>query len=253
MHVSLGGPVQRFVLSLGLVLALSGVALADSTVSTVVSLGWSSATFSGTVAPSNSPNPYSTLTEAEAMSLTAPNWSNGNTDTPAGWVPATSSAQVGATDYAIASANTTMTAVSGLSTSTGLYSLFAQTERSGLIVSTNGTVQISIPYTFSMTAGNNGDPACCFTSAEDQVWIDLFNASGTQSIKDIDISFQDQFNGVGGYSNSGMLTLDVTGLAPGDYWFDIGAQSEVIYAPEPATLLLLGAGLLGTRLRRRFA
>lgn len=146
-----------------------------------------------------------------------------------------------------------MTAASGLSTSTGLYSLFAQTERSGLIASTNGTVQITIPYTFSMTAGNNGDPACCFASVEDQVWIDLFNASGTQSIKDVDISFEDQFNGVGGYSNSGMLTLDVTGLAPGQYWFDIGAESEVMYAPEPASLLLLGAGVLGTLARKRIA
>jgi hypothetical protein len=226
--------------SLLILFLLQAQALATSIAMAYSDLNWASATFSGPVAPASIPNPYSTLTEVGGTNLTS-NSFTGSTDLPAGWVPAASTVQLGPEDYAIAAANTDLSAVS---VDAGNYLLYAQTERSGSIVSENGTVSISIPYSLSVTAVNDPTSSCCFTAIT-QVWIDLFNAAGNQPFGGVGVDYVDAFGAVSNYSDEGVLSLNLSGLQAGtSYWFDVGAASQTVDATEPSSFVLMLVGLL---------
>ena len=223
----------------------SGRALADSTATAYFSLGWSAASFSGTVSPAPLPNnTYSTLAEAygwlEVQSTVVQSSFKGGDDLVAGWGSAASTVHFGPEDYAISTA--TNTALTALSTSTGGNSLsVGQTERSGSILSTDGNITISIPYSFSVAITNDASGACCY-SARDLAWIYLF--SGNNRITS-SIDYEDQFGAVGNYNSQGVLSLSLGDLQPGSYVFDFGVASETTFVPEPSTFLMLGTGLFG--------
>jgi hypothetical protein len=206
-------------------------------------LNWASATFSGPVGPATIPNPYSTLTEVGGTNLSSNSFA-GSTDLPAGWVPAASTLQLGPEDYAVAAANTDLSAVS---VDAGNYLLYAQTERSGSIVSENGTVSISIPYSLSVTTTNTNDvgSSCCFTAIA-QMWVSLYNAAGNQLIGGSSVEYIDPFGALSNYSDGGTLSLNVSGLQAGSsYWFDVGAASQTANASEPPGLLVIFVDLAG--------
>jgi hypothetical protein len=229
---------------LALVMVCFGaLAKADSTATAEASIDWAGATFSSPVSPGGfSNNTFSTLVQASGLVLYPVRDNSSGKSQSAfdlGWAPTTATENYSPGN--VSTASTSATTVDAIATNTvgavGM-GMFAQAERAGIVWTSNGSIVISLPYTLTFTATNDG-PSCCSLMFS-QVWITLWN--GTQEVP-----------GVGGgaihlgsqpFSQSGTLVLDATGLAPGQYSFDVGAASGSTFVPEPGTLGLVGIGFV---------
>ncbi|MBS1841890.1 MAG: PEP-CTERM sorting domain-containing protein [Acidobacteria bacterium] len=227
--------------------ALSPAAHADSTASAIASLGWSAATFSGTTSPASIPNPYSSLAEASAAGSN-PYSFNGGTVTSPGWTTTTDLLPNGSNSFVLAQSGSAITSLASAATSDGFFQLNGQAERSGDLTTKTGLIQITVPYTLAilMTPDTNG----VGRSGTAQVWIELFDALGQNMLgfANSSVELPQSLSGVTGKSGTLTLTLQE---APGTYWFDLGAASEVTVVPEPGTLLLVIAGLAAVGLKFR--
>lgn len=223
---------------------LTGAAYADSTTIAWTTANWASASFSGAVVPVGEPNnSYATLTEAYGwQGLSSADTSfRGTTNTAAGWGTENAIAQFGPATFSLSSAGDELT---NMSTAVFGYSVTAQTERSGSIVSTDGDISISVPYSFSITT-----TTCCDT-ARTGVWIYLYEPSARITSN---IAYQQPLDIQGSYSNSGTISINATGLPQGNYLFDVGSFSQITFVDEPGTLTLMSAGLAVMFLKKRFA
>lgn len=218
-----------------------GRAIADSTATATVTLDWANAMFSSPVSPHPLPlNSYSTVVQAGGF-IDYPvdqfNTFQGMAVTNVGWAPTTFTEPFSVGNVATAStdAMTIRTTATNTVDSVGR-SMNAQAERSGAITTLTGNLVISVPYTFSFTASNG--PTCCY-SMGDQVFIELWQGPGNL-VQDVGVSHFGFINQ--SFSQSGTEVLKASGLAPGTYFFDVGAASQSTFVPEPGTLGLVGLG-----------
>ena len=230
---------------------MCGRATADSTATATVTLDWADATFSSPVSPHPLPlNSYSTVVQAGgfiAYPVAESTTFQGKAVTSAGWAPTTFTEQFSVGNMATGSTDAMSIRTTATNTvgSVGT-SMSAQAERSGAITTLDGNLAISVPYTFTFTT-RNGPPCCSLMG--DQVFIELFSPTtlvDAAATSDLDFSGQS-------FSQSGTETLNATGLAPGTYFFDVGAASQSTFVPEPGTLGLMGLGfaLIWRRLRNQ--
>jgi hypothetical protein len=230
---------------------LCGRAQADSTATATVTLDWANTTFSSPASPHPLPNnSYSTVVQASGFidyPVAESTTFQGKAVTAMEWAPTTFTEQFSVGNAATASTDAMSIRTTATNTvgSVGT-SMNAQAERSGAITTLDGNLVISVPYTFTFTTSNG--PPCCSLMV-DQVFIELFSpttspvALGTSAL---DFSSQS-------FSQSGTEVLNATGLAPGTYFFDVGAASQSTFVPEPGTLGLVGLGfvLIWRRLNNR--
>ncbi len=238
--------------------SFNGRALADS-VTASSSLNWTSATFSGTVTPApfgGTPGAPSTEAGTFYQALAPPFAVTDCVDHAIEWTPVACTLQIGPNDFVTASANSEFAAIAAASPG---FSSLAIVERDGtIVVGTNGTIDISIPFTATITPNDHGNcgPSCIYF-AQVAGFIFLSSPNGFFPFREAQITDDGFFNIMGrSTSNSGILNLSDTGLAPGTYQFDTQMLSDVSFVPEPSTLLLLSTGLLGLAgklLRKRFA
>jgi hypothetical protein len=149
-----------------------------------------------------------------------------------GWNPAFASLEVSPGIFSTASTGTTLTTIAATSQD---YLTAAQADRLGTFTTNGNAGTISFPYTFSSST-------CSECVTVNQVYVDIFGTSYGAGA-----SYSDGFGNPPTHSESGTLSVDLTGLPPGTYSFDAGVASSAVFVPEPGTLLLLacGIGLLG--------
>ncbi|HXN17459.1 MAG TPA: hypothetical protein VN875_03935 [Candidatus Binatus sp.] len=236
-------PLKPLSLLTLLSLFLIGTAHADGGASASASstMDWSAVTFSSPATAGGGPNPYAELAQAYGYYLPT-NQFNFNEAKSPGWSPLSATENFAPGTSATASVNSAE--LSSSATNTGDFQNNAQIEKTGFVMSKNGTVTITVPYSLNMAMTNSSTGPCCY-SATDQVGIALFNAQGNTPEGSVSADYTDAFGSVADYSQDGVLTLSVRGLPPGMYWFDFLADSQTIFVPEPGCLLMLCAGLLG--------
>jgi|SRR5579862_762691 len=235
--------LKCFVLVTLFSLGFLGTARADSGASASASctVDWSAATFSSPAVPSGGPNPYAELAQAYGFYLPTSQFSFNEAKAP-GWTDISATENFAPGTSATASANSTELYSSA--TNAGDFQNNAQIEKTGFVKSKNGTVTITVPYSLNVAMTNSASGLCCY-SAIDQAIIELFNAAGNTLEGTASVIYVDSFGAVADYSKNGVLTLTVSNLPPGKYWFDILADSQTIFVPEPGLLLMLCAGLFG--------
>jgi hypothetical protein len=202
--------------------------------------------------PGGGPNPYAELAQAYGYYLPTDQFSASEAKAP-GWTAISATDNFAPGTSATASVNSTE--LNSSATNTGEFQNNAQIEKTGFVKSKNGTVTISVPYSFNVAMTNSSAGPCCY-SAIDQAIIELFNAAGNTLEGTVSVIYTDSFGAIADYSKNGVLTLTVNDLPAGKYWFDILADSQTSFVPEPGFLLMLGAGLLGLAalsVRRRVA
>jgi hypothetical protein len=246
-----------------LIVSVAGSVRADS-VTASSSLSWASATFSGAVAPApvgGTPGAPSTVAGAFYGPIVV-GYTTGCANDVIGWTPAAvCNVQAGPNDYATASSTSEFQALASASSS---YSSLASVERDGtIVVGTNGVVDITIPFTATITPNNLGNcgPSCIyFAQVAGYIFLQSQESGPpylSSPILEAQISDGGYFNLSGGStSTSGLLSLSDTGLTPGTYQFDVQTNSEVQFLPEPGAFLLLAIGLAGLAamfIRKRFA
>ncbi len=232
---SQGDYMRRLIVVLALLFFLATRARAQCSASAV--LNWSAASFSGTVNSVPLPgNSYASLSEAVGWTGSGPGCAScfgGGDNTLAGWVNTGVTKQIG-TGSSLAS--TSSSQLSAMSTGSAGESFYAQVERSGSIVATNGTVTISIPYTFTFGTGcssNSAGASIALWSATPGQLISSTMAGGTAAASIILWTITPgQLQGLFLFTvvnPTGTLTLSVSNLQPGGtYYFDIGAGSSAV-------------------------
>jgi hypothetical protein len=224
-------------------MAFIGTAQADGGASASASctVDWSAATFSSPATAGGGPNPYAELAQAYGFYLPTIQFSFNEAKAP-GWTAISATDNFAPGTSATASANSTQ--LTSSATNTGNFQNNAQIEQTGFVKSKNGTVTITVPYSLNVAMTNSSTGLCCY-SAIDQAIIELFNAAGNTLEGSASIIYTDSFGAVADFGENGVLTLTVNNLPAGKYWFDFLADSQTIFAPEPGSLLMLCAGLLG--------
>ncbi len=221
-----------------LVLSLcSGSVRADS-VTAYASLSWTSAQFSGSVAPFPiGGTPGAPSSESFGELAIVPFLSPTDCiDEVQDWTPTACTVQIGPNDYATASAGSQFATIATVSPH--YLSLASVTRDGSIVVGTNGDLNISIPFTGTIAATNSGPFTYCGgVEAFLFLYMQVPTVEGT-SITD-----------TGCFTNStsstgGILTLSETDLAPGTYRFEVQMNSTVEFLPEPSVLSQLGVGLL---------
>ena len=230
------------ILSFLILLLFNHNAFADSTSVSFASLSWTDATFSGPLTPTKvDASAYISYGTVEGICCT----SIVDGESNVGWIPTTATAQFGLQNYAITGFNSDLTALSAISVPVGAYSVLtavAQTVVYGSILSTDGNLNISIPYALTISENGVDVNVCCDTSGLGAM-IYVSNESGFYDA--VSVSYLDQDGAVSAYNSSGVLSLDESGLQPGSYSFYIVGYSDVVFTPEPGTPFLLGTSLLG--------
>jgi hypothetical protein len=212
-----------------------------ASVSASSTVDWSAATFSSPATASGGPNSYAELAQAYGYYLPTNQFSFNEAKAP-GWTAISATENFASGTSATASVNSTE--LSSSATNTGDFQNNAQIEKTGFVNSKNGTVTITVPYSLNIAMTNSSTGPCCY-SAVDQVVIELFNAAGNIAEGGVEAQYVDSYGAVADYSKNGVLTLTVNDLSAGKYWFDVLADSQTIFVPEPSALLMLCAGLLG--------
>jgi hypothetical protein len=247
----------RLFLIVSLFFLATEIAIADSVVASA-SLNWSAAAFSGAVAPAPLPLPSGASTQLSTahQGLESPFPSSVCFAETIAWTAASCSTQIGPNDFATASSNselTTVAAVSALGNEFGAATIRAGT----IVVGTNGTVSISIPFTATITPSGPGDCGPCIDAFIDGR-LDLFAPNNLDFVGGDDFFLGGVFgmSGDSASSSSGILNFSDAGLTPGTYHFQVTLTDDVTFVPEPSTYLLIGIGLLslaGIPFRKRFA
>lgn len=232
-----------------LMLCLSPSASADQ-ITASSSLDWAVASFSGAVAPTGAGgNPASPAEGVGAFYQTLSGVPIQSCSTNAfGWTPITCNVQSGQ-DFASASADSVFDSTAAASFG---YTSTASVYRDGTIaVGPSGDVNIDIPFSASIApteTGNCGASCNYFAQVEGDIF--LFSTSPTAAFGNL--LFQSSIEDIGYFQESdgtmslgGPLDLSADGLDPGTYRFELQLTSQVSVTPEPSTLLLLVAGLLG--------
>lgn len=221
-----------------ILLLLGGLTLqrasADSVVTSLADLNWSAATFSGPVAPARSG--YSILTDVQGFNITAPIYGTSE-NTLTSWGSSNSTVALTAGSYGQASAGT---ALNAFTADDGNYKFISETDIRGSIAAVNGSVTISIPYSFTVTdAGNCPSANSCYAT-EDQAWIDLWGVRGGGLT--IDTASTEL---TGNYSTEGNLSISIPNATSSNYLFFAGVRSQTVLVPEPGTFSLFLFGLTG--------
>ncbi|MGB8543622.1 MAG: PEP-CTERM sorting domain-containing protein [Candidatus Acidiferrales bacterium] len=219
-----------------------GTAQADGGASASASctVDWSAATFSSSPTASGGPNPYAELAQAYGYYLPTNQFSFNEAKAP-GWTPISATENFAPGTSATASVNNAE--LSSSATNAGDFQNNAQIEKTGFVKTKNGTVTIAVPYSLNIAITNSSTGLCCY-SATDQAIIELFNAAGNTLEGTASADATDSYGAIEDYTKNGILTLTVHGLPAGMYWFDVLADSQTAFVPEPAALLMLSAGLL---------
>lgn len=243
----------KSVILLMLCASVVGRARADSA---FASLDWAHAKFSGPAFPSLSNVGFGGTSSGDGTITQAFGFVAANNDTFSvdnnntfllggeqgitSWGHADSSLQIGPTNFSIA--DTTSSNLTAISEITGNDLLVSQADRLGAIVDTNGSIDIKIPYTIDLDTTNDPNGFCCYSVAS-TVYISFPELPITAQYAYGQASHTSSFGE--NYQHHGILSLDIDGVEPGTYFFDIGVASTAVFVPEPSTLFLLVASLLG--------
>jgi hypothetical protein len=240
------------------------VAKADSVpyASETATLNWSAVSFSGPATPAPAgdffaPGPNATIASAtEQTNASLFTVAEDLTGSP-GWGPTIASAQVTPGDYASATVSPSgLITVSSLNTSPFVGD--ARVDRAAYVTVTDGVLNISVPYSYSLSVNGSDKAMNCDTDpffscyvATAGVVLQVINAQSGQLLGTFSSPgpFLTANSGSSAISGNGELLLDAY-VPDGVYWADISiiGVSQAANVPEPGTLALSGLGLLGLAL-----